>query len=381
MKLTKTIVDAIQATDRETWVWCSTLPGFGVRAQASGRKTFVARYRTHDGTQRKLTLGRCCDLTPDQARELARKAFARAAAGEDPANERKELRQAPTVAELAEKYMTLHAIPFKKPASAAQDRRNWDQHILPLMGGKRVDAVTTADVAALMSKLAYSHVTANHARAVLSKAMNLAIAWGMRKNANPCFGVRKFRVRQRERVLTPDELGRLYRALPAFGAFRDLVLLLLLTGCRLGEIMTAKREWVDEQRRLLLLPDSKVGQRRIPLPAAALEIIQAMPPGQKWLIPSMRTGGRTHLEKPYHSWYEMIARAQLPGLRFHDLRHSFGSIGHMAGLTQRQIADMLGHSSMKTTERYLHGYAGDAAHAVDAVAERISSAWKAHTPQ
>ncbi len=81
------------------------------------------------------------------------------------------------------------------------------------------------------------------------------------------------------------------------------------------------------------------------------------------------------MQKPYGSWYKLTKAAGLPGLRFHDLRHTAGSLGHMAGLTQRQIADMLGHSNMATTERYLHGYAGDAASAADVVAQRITQAW------
>lgn len=370
-KLTKTIIDTAKASDTELWLWDSTLPGFGVRVRTSGRKTYIARYRTHDGTQRKLNIGRCTDLTPDQARELARKAFAAAAAGEDPAKARQDARAAPTMAELQERYMRLHA-PYKKPSSVRMDQRNWAKHIIPAMGSKKVDSVTQADVQALHGKLAANPATANHVRALLSKAFNLAASWGMRTKPNPCVGVKRFRVRQRERVLTPEELRRLDAALTP-GPLANLVRLLILTGCRLSEIMTARREWVDHQRRLLLLPDSKVGQRRIDLPEAALAIIRAMPEGQEWLIPGKRRG--THMEKPYAAWYKVTKAAGLRGLRFHDLRHSAGSIGHMLGLTQRQIADMLGHSSMATTERYLHGYKDEAVRAVDVLAERITQVW------
>ena len=370
-KLTKTIIDALTPAGTDLWAWDSTLPGFGVRAQASGRKTYVARYRTHDGTQRKLTVGRCTDLTPDQARELARKAFARVAAGEDPATQRRAAREAPTVADLHAQYMRLHA-PYKKASSVRQDARNWRRFILPAMGQRKVDSITQADVQALHGSLARSPATANHVRALLSKAMNLGIAWGMRTQANPCQGVKRFKIRQRDRVLTSEELQKLHAALPA-GPVGNLVRLLLLTGCRLSEILTARREWVDHQRRLLLLPDSKVGQRRIALPAQALAIIAALPDGSPWIIPGRRPS--RHMEKPYGTWYRITKAAGLEGLRFHDLRHSFGSLGHMAGLTQRQIADMLGHASMATTERYLHGYQGDAGGAVDVVADRITSAW------
>jgi integrase len=131
----------------------------------------------------------------------------------------------------------------------------------------------------------------------------------------------------------------------------------MLTGCRLREIMHARREWVDHDRSMLLLPDSKTGQRKIALSTAVMEIIDSMPDNE-WLIP-----GRGHgepLMTPYPAWKLIKARADLPPeLRIHDLRHTAGSLGHQAGLSQKQIQIMLGHKQMATTERYLHGSVGD----------------------
>lgn len=384
MKITKSLVESLPVGTAESWTWDSTLPGFGVRVQASGRKTFVARYRTRDGQQRKLTIGRCTDMTPDRARELARAAFADAAAGGDPTKERRDSKTAPTMDDLYERYMREHARPFKKPSSIVHDERNWNRYVLPVMGRKRVDAVTKAEVTSLHASLAAKSVTANHVRALLSKAFNLAIDWGWRTAANPCVGVKKFKSRQRELILTPAQLAALDTALtdlvsrglilPQFG---DLFRLLAITGCRLNEIMSARRDWVDVERRLLLLPDSKVGQRRISLSAHALEIIEAMPP-HKWLIPG-KIGG-SHMTQPHTAWDRVVEHAGLPPeTRIHDLRHTAGSMGHRAGLSQRQIADMLGHRNLATTERYLHGFVEDRPEAVDTVSAVITAGWKKTT--
>lgn len=381
MKISKSLVDNLAPGATDVWAWDGALPGFGVRVQPSGRKTYVARYRTREGQQRKLTIGRCSDLAPDRARDLARQTFAAVAAGKDPTQDRRDARESATMDALYERYMKQHARPFKKPSSVTHDERNWQRHILPAMGGKRVEAITRPDVIDLHGSLAAKPVTANHVRALLSKAFNLAIDWGWRTTTNPCVGVKKFPVRQRELILTPAQLVALDEALTDLVAkgrivpqFGDLFRLLILTGCRLNEIQAARRDWVDRERRLLLLPDSKVGQRRINLPLRALEIIDAMPPN-KWLIPG-KIGG-SHMTQPHTAWDRVVEHAGLPPeTRIHDLRHTAGSMGHRAGLSQRQIADMLGHRNLATTERYLHGFVEDRAGAAETVADVIAAGWK-----
>lgn len=366
-KITKATVEALQPG---AWAWDATLPGFGVRAQDSGRKTYVARYRTTAGRQRKMTLGRCCDLSPDQARDRARQVFAAAAAGEDPAAARAEARGAPTMADLEAAYWAQHA-PYKKASSLVHDRRNWAR-IQAALGRRRVAELTKADCIALHASLASKPASANHVRALLGKAMALATSWGWRAD-NPVRGTPRFRVAARETILTPAQLADMDAALAQFPQpFANLVRLLALTGCRLNEIAAARRDWVDVGRRLLVLPDSKTGPRSVPLPAAALAIIETMPP-HEWLIPG-RLPGR-HMGHPWEAWKRLKAAAGLPPrLRIHDLRHTAGSLGHAAGLSQRQIADQLGHKHLATTARYLHATTGPG-QAADVMAAAVSSAW------
>lgn len=385
-KLTKKIVDDTIATTADVWVWDTELKGFGMRVQPSGRKTYVTRYRNAAGTQRKSTIARCTDVTADKARELARKVFAAVAEGKDPTAEKHALKIAPTVIQLEERYMREHARPFKKAGSVSNDEMLWRLHIIPALGKKRVDAVTRADILSLHGSLADKPATANACVALLSKAFNLAELWAWRAAGNPCRQVKKFKIRERETILSPAQISQLNDSLVDMVAeeeipheMADLVRLLLLTGCRLNEIMSARQEWVDHERKLLLLPDSKVGQRRISLSDAAMDIIVSIPEGD-WLIPGRVEG--EHMKHPHGMFKRIKARAKLPtDLRPHDLRHTAGSIAHMSGLTQKQVATMLGHRQLSTTERYLHGYESDNARSVDKVGTVISANFRRERPQ
>lgn len=379
-KLLKSKIDALKPVDgRDAWLWDATLPGFGVRAQVSGRKTYVARYRTQRGIQRKMTIGRCTDLTPDQARELARKVFGQVAAGQDPAEEKQAIKEAPTVRDLSERYMREHSYPNKKPNSIRQDERNWRLYILPAIGSKKVEDVRRSDILAIIGKLTHSPATMNLVKALVSVAFKLAIEWEWRSTINPATGIKRQHIPHRENILTPKQLATLnltawqmVHSGDIYPQHARLFRLLALTGCRLREIMHARQEWVDRNRRILFLPDSKVGQRRISLPQEAMGIIDGIPAGE-WLIPAP-TDPTKPMSDPYREWNVVIARAGLPlRTRPHDLRHTFGSLGHRAGLSQRQIADMLGHRTLATTERYLHGFVEDRAHAVETVANVIST--------
>jgi len=375
--ITKTVVERLQPGEADRWEWDAELRGFGVRVQPSGRKTYVIRYRTAQRKQRKYTIGRCSDFTPDQARARARKAFGVVADGGDPAADRAAVLDAPTMKDLRERYMREHAVPYKKPSSVADDRQLWKNVIIPRWGDRTVASITQAQVMSLHAELAPTPAKANHVIALLSKAFNLSELWEWRLG-NPCRGVKKYKIHERENILSLAEINKLLATAEEMAAggeipvpMANLLKLLLLTGCRLNEIMSARQEWVDHDRRLLLLPDSKVGQRRIPLSEAAMVVVRSVPKGT-WLIPGRLHG--THMTSPWKMIARICKRAGVKHVRPHDLRHTVGSLGHRAGLSQREIARLLGHRQMSTTERYLHGYEGDDVRAIDRVAEIIAAA-------
>jgi len=380
-KLTKSAIDNTKPGEKDIWLWCSELPGFGVRVQPSGRKTYVVRYRNEIGVQRKMTLARCCDIPPERARDMARRQFGQVAEGQDPVQERIDKREAPTMSELWERYLKEYARVFKKASSVVSDEGTWRRYIETPLGKKKAAEVNKTDITKIVSKLSDRKASANHVVALLGKMFNLAEDWGLRPvNSNPCRRWKKFKIAERECILSPEQIAAVDKAMDEMVAegslmysMACLVRLWMITGCRNSEIRTAERAWVDFNRQLLLLPDSKVGQRRIPLPDAAIQIIKTLPEG-KWLIP-----GRLHgqpIKSPHGMWKRIAERAGVPlESRPHDLRHTVGSLGHDSGLSQKQIQQQLGHRQMSTTERYIHGVKSAQSQAANQIADLMTANW------
>jgi len=365
--------------------WDATLPGFGLKIPASGRKTFVVRYRTHAGVQRKQTIGRADVLTPDEARELARAALAAVAKGGDPLVDRKQPEGLPTMLQLKERYMAEHAVPHKKARSVSEDTRAWELHILPVLAPRTVASITKADVLKLHAKMKATPAVANYVVAVLGKAFTLAEEWEWRAQAsNPCHLFKKYKIKGRKLTLTAEQMGALDAACTALVAEGGpegiratdaaLVRLWMITGGRNSEWRLAKRAWVDRPAGALRLPDSKTGERIIPLPAAALAIIDGLPPEGEWLFPGPSL--EHPLKNPYGIWRRVCERAGVPHEATpHTLRHTVGTLGHHAGLSQKQIADQLGHANLSTTAIYLHGVPAEQAAAAEKIAAAVTSAW------
>lgn len=373
-RINKRSITALQPLPgAQAWLYDTELHGFMVLCQASGRKSYVVRYKTPAGAWRKITLGTVAELDPDQARELARDALAASRRGEDPTRDRR----APTVAQLAERFMGEHAARLKSGT-----RRNyeilWRRHILPRLGGLRVADAKRADVARLHDAMRDRPYNANRALEVVSKAMELAEVWGWRdEGTNPCRHVRAYPEQHRQRTLTDDEVRRLWVVLDRVEASQEVpaaqaIKLALLTGCRKGEWLGARWDMIDWQRGLLQLPDTKTGARDVHLPAEAIGILRALPRTSVFILPG-RTGGP--IGGLTRIWGRIRAEAGLPGLRLHDLRHTVGSLGMRAGLTQRQVADLLGHRQMSTTARYINSaddHKRETADAWSAVVVRIT---------
>ena len=216
------------------------------------------------------------------------------------------------------------------------------------------------DIAELHHKARATPYQANRTLGVLSKMFNLAEVWGLRPDgSNPCRHVPKYREMKRERYLAQAELQRLGAVLAEaecdgsetpqiVAAFR----LLVLTGCRLGEIQTLKWEYITP--RGMELPDTKTGARRIPLPQAARDVLAALPrlDGNPYVIAG-KVEGRyaTDLQ---HPWRRIRARAGLDGVRIHDLRHTYASNAVSSGMAIQMVGRLLGHTQLQTTMRYAH---------------------------
>jgi integrase len=358
-RLTKRTLDALQPSSSDYFVWDEELKGFGVRVSPKNTKTFLVQYRA-GGRQRRVKVGRYGPLTADEARLEARALLGDVAKGDNPAEEIATERRAPTVAEVADRFVRDHVAVRIKPSTARNYVAFMTYVVKPRWGVRKIADVTRADITALHHSYRDRPYQANRMLCILSKFFNLAEVWGLRPDgSNPCRRIQKYPEAKRERFLSTDELARLGRVLAeseASGAENPYVVaafrLLLLTGCRRGEIQFLKWEYITPSH--ILLPDSKTGARKIPLPPAAQEVLRRLPrPADNPYVicGELRGLPMNDLEKP---WRRIRARAELSDVRIHDLRHTYASNAVMAGLSIPMVGKILGHTQVQTTMRYAH---------------------------
>lgn len=352
---------------RITWVGCKITP--------NGARIFILQYSAN-GRVSRLRLGRYgSELTVEEARANVRKLRGQIASGTDPAAARARARAIPSLAEFAERYMAEHAAVKKKPSSRQTDARNLRKHVLPALGGFRLDAITRSDIVRFHVAMQGKPILANRCLALLSKMFKLAELWGLRSpGSNPARDIEKYRERKIERFLSHAELARLGAVLAQAAADGEhpsavaAVRLLLFSGCRRNEILTLKWAHVDFERGCLRLPDSKGGARTVVLGAPALQLLAGLSCDSRnpYVLPGKAS--RKHFVGLGRAWERLRARADLSDVRLHDLRHSFASMGAGQGESLVQIGALLGHRQTITTQRYAH-LSDDPVHAA---ADRIS---------
>ena len=364
---TKTIsrrtVEALEV-EKDTVFWDSELSGFGVRVYPTGSKHYVVQTRAGGKPAKRVTVGRHGVISAEEARRRAASIVARIKAGEEAVPEPAAAKQVegPTVAELAGRWLDDHVAARCKPKTAANYRYTVGKHILPALGRKPALAVGHAEVTALHQSLRETPVTANRAVDVLSRIYGAAEDRGLiPEGSNPCRRVVKNRERSRERFLTDEELRRLGRVLDEAETRKGVsihavaaIRLLLLTGCRKGEILNLLWDEVDLDAREIRPRDTKTGPRTISLSREAAAVLAAIPrvEGNPHVIPGKIAGrAMRNLNDP---WEVICERAELKDLRIHDCRHSYASRALSLGESLPMIGKLLGHTQVETTARYAH---------------------------
>ena len=380
-KLTKRTVDATEPQATEFFIWDESIPGFGVRVMPSGRKSFVVQYRA-GRRPRRMSLGPSTVLTCDQARTRAITIIAAVKNGEDPAADRAAKRNAATVSDLAERFDKEHIAVRLKASTAKEYRGNLRRFILPALGRLAVPEITRADVAKFHHDLRHIPYQANRCLEVVSKMFVLAEMWGLRPDgSNPRKHIRKYPEEKRERFLSAAELRRIGEVLQEMESesveLSSAILaarLLILTGCRLGEIMSLKWDYVDFDENALRLPDSKTGKKIVHLGKPAVEYLHDAQriDGNPWVVTGTLPGKPLSDLQPF--WQRVRARAGVKDVRIHDLRHTFASAAVASGQGLPMIGKLLGHTQVQTTARYAHLAADPVRSAADAVATSLREA-------
>ncbi len=408
-KLGRRFLTNLPNVAKPTIFYDQDLKGFGLRVMPSGVRSWIVEYRPGVGgrgtAKRRMALGSADVLTPDQARRNARDILAAVLRGEDPAGAKTEARRAATIAELSLRYEN-EAGTGRKDGTKALYSMYWRLHIRPALGSIRAKELQRADIARLHRQIGADYpTTANRVVTLLAHFYEwLQKHDEVERGFNPAKGIERYRENRRERYLTTEELNRLGEAIreaetigvewlpsdpenprakhaPKRPESRRTTIsphaaaalrLLLFTGARLREILHLEWTHVDLERGLLFLPDLKTGKKTIVLGAPAIELLRTLPRIGAYVIAGNDPDTpRSDLKRP---WDLVSRRAGLDGVRLHDLRHSFASVGAGAGLGLPIIGRLLGHADVATTARYAHLDADPLRRASDAISNHIAGA-------
>ena len=407
VRLSKRVVDQVLPSAKPVFVWDAELRGFGLRVEPTGTKTFVLRYRIRhlgaSGPKRFLTVGRYGPLTVDQAREHAKGTLGAISLGHDPAGQLATSKAETTFSATVELFLEEHVGKKRKATTEADYGALLRNYAVPALGQRKLSAVTRADIARLHSGLSQKPYQANRLVAVIASLYSFAERRELvPEHFNPARKIDRFKEDRRERFLSVAELERLGRAIsegetigipwqvdetkPASKHLakeenrRTLlspqaaaaIRLLIFTGARLREILGLRWEWVDLERGLLLLPDSKTGRKSIVLNGAAQAVLVGLPRNGPYVVPGKNLEQpRADLKKP---WDLVCSRAGLTGVRLHDLRHTLASVGAGASLGLPIVGKLLGHTQPQTTARYAHLDADPLRRASDMIGDQLHAA-------
>lgn len=400
-KITKRTVDAIVTPEKRGWVWDTEVKGFGIATRPTGTHSYVFNYRDRHGRMRNVTIGKVGTMTPDEARKRAEKLRRDVQDGISPLAEKRAARKALTVNDLFDAYLKSDGKNgFLRKAASTQstDRGRITRHLRPLLGKHILEALTAEDVAdahrkIVTGKTAVDVKTGKYGRAVVKggegtarKAMQLFRAmlnWAKDQKLLPAgcdpdmtAGLDLGRDGKRSAILgDADAYAAFWQVLDRMAdparlengeklirpEVADAIRLVVLTGCRRGDVRGLRWRHVDLRQGLITLDanEHKAGhltgeQRKIGLPAMAQAIIARQPAGQpedKVFRPA-RGGENIDLNKPIRAVRDAVGLPK--GAALHLLRHSLASHMAMNGAQAFEIKAALGHADIATSQKYVH---------------------------
>jgi integrase len=359
--LTRLVIDSAVCPEgrRKVDLFDTQCKGLVIEVRSTGGKTYYLRYSDSRGRQRQCKLADAADVNLEQARTLADKYRMKVAMGEDPVEQKRIVRNTPNLAS----FVDAHYLPYIKSY-----KRSWEtdlsvltNHILPTFGKRYMDEIERREVVTFAAKLIESHKPAsvNRIVVVLRFIYSLAMRWdtpGVK--SNPCTGVRGYEENnKRERYLSEDETKRLIEAVQESEnpCLKFIVVMLILTGARKSEVLKASWEQFNLEQRLWRIPLSKSGKaRHVPINDGLLDLLHLLPRYEftdyLFVNPQTRKPFRTF----FNSWDQARNKAGLPDVRVHDIRHSYASFLINNGRSLYEVQRLLGHSQIKTTQRYAH---------------------------
>lgn len=334
------------------------LPGLYFIIQPSGKRSWAVRYRAA-GKPRKLTLAPYPAVDLKTARELARAALAKVAAGVDPGAEKAAARAAapaPAIIDHVEtitaRFVAQYAARKLKPGTAKEVERLLEKEIATPWRGRRLSQIAKADVHALLDDIVErgSPIGANRTLAWLRRLCTWAVERGF-IDVNPCAGIKPPTTENsRDRILSDDELKAVWQAAEALEwPYAAFIKLLILTGARRSEVAAMTWREIDFVAKLWVIPKERCKnsvELQIPLPDLAIEILKACPRIENCEHVLTFTGrGPVTGFAIIKNQLDAALPADMPRWVFHDLRRSFASGMARLGINLPVIEKLLNHVS------------------------------------
>lgn len=335
----------------------SECKGLMLEIRPTGRKTYCLRYLDSRGQQRQLKLADSRDISLSQARQLADKYRSQIAMGEDPLAKKADLKKVPKLKSFANETYLPFVETYKR--SWKCDRGLLNNHVLPIFGRKYMDEITKQDIIKFIADHRTTHApgSVNRVIILLRYMFNLAIKWettGLTKN--PTAGIPLLEENnKKERYLTSEEAQRLLVALQEScnPMLQFMIPMLILTGARKMEVFRAKWSDFNFEQRIWRIPLTKSGKcRHVPMSDGVIRLLTNIPRICEYVFPNPKTN--EPYDSVFNSWDTARKSVGLGDVRLHDLRHSFASFLINNGRSLYEVQKILGHTQVKTTQRYAH---------------------------
>ena len=370
-------------------LWDEKVKGFGCRIFPKGQKSYVVMYRIQ-GRRVMATLARVEDMKLEEARTAATAELLKVRQGDvDLVTRRKANKDAPTFADLWQRFLDDYAkerleLGRLSKKTVSDYKKIAKKYLLPVLGLLRVHEIKRGDIERTARGAAKFPTQRNRTLALLSRLFSLSEEWELRpQHSNPCRGITRAREIARDRILAPSELQRLNAALleleQRYPFETAAINVAAMTGLRISEALSMRWEHVNFEMARVILPITKTGKRIVPLARPVLALLAALPRlnGNQFVFASLypRRGPCSVTYRSTRNVFSTASKsAGLQDVRLHDLRRSLATHLASAGVNAFILRDVLGHSSITMSNRYVQQANGALVDATEQAAAFISTA-------
>lgn len=363
ISLTQKFIDSARCPSGKSKIdyFDTQLKGFVFKVLSSGRRSFYLRYQEGHGQTKEKCFANASVMSLAEARATAKKLLSRLSLGEDPFAEKAERKKIPTYKQfIQEAYLPY--IKANKP-SWRVDEAQLRLHILPVLGDLYMDEITKQHAIDLFTQHResgnFAPASTNRMLNVASRTFSCAMQWEVKGlSSNPMAAVQKLKENnERDRCLSDDELERLLSALESseHPRIKAIVRMLLYTGARRNEVLEARWSDIDFENSFWKIEFNKSGKTRyVPLSDGAKALLRGIKrvPDVEHIFFNPET--MLPYVNIFHAWNRVRKIAGIEDVCMHDLRHSCASFLVNEGRTIYEVQRILGHSNVKTTQRYAH---------------------------